>query len=305
MACLWSVGQSCSIKTSPFHMYRVPAIAVLLAAAGLPPSLAGQMRTIQRPIGPVQVNVPRFRVLPPSGGLGVMSARSFGGRASFVQPAAFPHNLHFSISSGNTCFTDPFFDPFFCRQFFFRNQVLFAQPVFWPYPFYTAPYDQAAGQNALTVADREGALAREIDRLTNEVERLRAPPTAPEPLLLEWRGDHWARVTSHGESATGAQADYSERSKGRSAPSAHNSAGQPPRELPPVVLVFRDGHKEEVSSYTIVGGTMYMKADYWRSGSWTKKIQIADLDLSATLRLNQERGVKFALPAGPYEVVIR
>jgi len=69
--------------------------------------------------------------------------------------------------------------------------------------------------------------------------------------------------------------------------------------------VFRDGRKEEASSYTIVGRTMYTKANYWTSGSWTKKIRIADLDLPATVRLNQERGVKFVLPAAPYEVVMR
>jgi len=45
--------------------------------------------------------------------------------------------------------------------------------------------------------------------------------------------------------------------------------------------------------------------DYWTSGSWTKKIQIVDLDLPATLKLNHERGVKFALPVAPYEVVMR
>ncbi len=286
-------------------MYRVPAIAVLLAAAAFPPSLAGQMRAIQRPSGPVRVNVSRFRVPPPSGGFGVMSPRSFGRQASFVRPVPFRHNLRFSISFGNTCFTDPLFDPVLCQQLLFRDQFLFAQPVLLPYPVYTAPYYQAAEQNTPTVADREGDLAREVDRLTDEVELLRAPQAAPEPLLLEWHGDHWVRVTSHGQSATGAQPDYSERSNGRSAPSERNGASQPPREPPPAVLVFRDGHKEEVSSYTIIGGTMYTKADYWTSGSWTKEIQIADLDLPATLRLNQERGVKFALPAGPYEVVMR
>ncbi len=91
------------------YMYRVLAIAVLLAAAAFPPSLAGQMRAIQRPSGPVQVNVSRFRVPPPSGGLGAMSPRSFGRRASFVRPVPFRHNLRFSISFGNTCFTDPLF----------------------------------------------------------------------------------------------------------------------------------------------------------------------------------------------------
>src|SRR6266852_783506 len=172
-------------------MYRVPAIAVLLAAAAFPPSLAGQIRTIQRPSGPVQVNVSRFRVPPPSGGLGVMSPRSFGRRASFVRPVPFRHNLHFSISFGNTCFTDPLFDPVSCQQLLFRNQFPFAQPVLLPYPLYTAPYYRAAEQNAPTVADREDDLAREVERLTDEVERLRAPQAAPEPLLLEWHGDHW------------------------------------------------------------------------------------------------------------------
>ena len=80
---------------------------------------------------------------------------------------------------------------------------------------------------------------------------------------------------------------------------------QTPRELPPAVLVFHDGRREEVSEYTIMSGTIYSKADYWTTGSWTRKIQIADLDVPATLRLNQERGVKFVLPASPNEVVVR
>jgi hypothetical protein len=54
-----------------------------------------------------------------------------------------------------------------------------------------------------------------------------------------------------------------------------------------------------------MNGTIYSKADYWTTGSWTSKIQIADLDVPATLKLNQERGAKFALPASPNEVFIR
>ena len=83
------------------------------------------------------------------------------------------------------------------------------------------------------------------------------------------------------------------------------SAVQPPRDLPPAVLVFHDGRKEEVSEYTIMSGTIYSKADYWTTGSWTRKIQIADLDVPATLKLNQERGANFSLPASANEVVIR
>ena len=71
------------------------------------------------------------------------------------------------------------------------------------------------------------------------------------------------------------------------------------------MLVFRDGRQENVSSYTIIGKVLYTNADYWTTGSWTKKIQLADLDLPATLKLNQERGANFVLPAGPNEVVMR
>jgi len=103
--------------------------------------------------------------------------------------------------------------------------------------------------------------------------------------------------------------DYSEKSKspsaaGRSA-TGSKRAVQTPREHPPAVLIFQDGRREEVSEYTIMSGMIYSKADYWTTGSWTRKIQIADLDVPATLRLNQERGVKFVLPASPNEVVVR
>lgn len=138
-----------------------------------------------------------------------------------------------------------------------------------------------------------------------------APPAPRESLLIEWHGDHFVRTTSTRDSAGALIAtDYSEKS---SVPlsaiarplAAPKNAAQPPRELPPAVLVFRDGHKEEASEYTIMNGTIYSRADYWTTGSWTRKIQIADLDVPATLNLNQERGLKFRLPASSNEVVVR
>jgi hypothetical protein len=86
---------------------------------------------------------------------------------------------------------------------------------------------------------------------------------------------------------------------------SRNEAAEPPRELPPDILVFRDGHEGEVKSYTIIGGILYAKANYWTTGSWTRKIEISNLDVPATLKLNQERGLNFTLPSGPQEVVIR
>ena len=113
----------------------------------------------------------------------------------------------------------------------------------------------------------------------------------PDPVLLELRGDHWVRVTDFG-GASGPVATLPQ------APVVRN-------ETPPAVLVYRDGHSEDVSSYSIIGPAIYTKANYWTEGAWTRKIQIGDLDIGATLKQNQRRGVKFELPSGPDEVVIR
>ena len=132
---------------------------------------------------------------------------------------------------------------------------------------------------------------------------------APKPaqsLVLELQGDHWVRVTNYGQSET------TDRDSESALPPALPStalrqapATKPPSELPAAVLVFRDGHKEEIGKYLISGTTIYASADYWSSGSWTRKVQIAELDVPATLKLNQERGAKFSLPSGPNEVMIR
>jgi hypothetical protein len=60
---------------------------------------------------------------------------------------------------------------------------------------------------------------------------------------------------------------------------------------PPTVLVFRDQHKEEVQNYAIVGRTL------WNfTPPRTRKIPLADLDLDATAKANEERGVDFRVP---------
>ena len=83
------------------------------------------------------------------------------------------------------------------------------------------------------------------------------------------------------------------------------AALSPVKELPPAILVYRDGHSEELSSYSIIGNTLYTKSDYWTSGAWTRKIQIADLDLPTTIKQNHERGINFDLPSGPDEMILR
>ena len=81
-------------------------------------------------------------------------------------------------------------------------------------------------------------------------------------------------------------------------------SAQPPAVVRKTVLVFRDGHKEAVTKYVIKGNTLYASVDYWSTGSWMKEIPLSELNVPATLKLNQQRGVKFKLPSGPNEVVI-
>ncbi len=66
---------------------------------------------------------------------------------------------------------------------------------------------------------------------------------------------------------------------------------------PDTVLIFKDGHKSEVQNYAIVGGTLF---DY--SDGRSHKILLADLDLPATLKANDDRGVDFQIPAKAKQV---
>jgi hypothetical protein len=63
-------------------------------------------------------------------------------------------------------------------------------------------------------------------------------------------------------------------------------------EQPRTVLVFKDGRQLEVMNYAIVGTALYDLSD-----GRTHKVALADLDLTATTKQNDERGVDFQVPA--------
>jgi hypothetical protein len=58
------------------------------------------------------------------------------------------------------------------------------------------------------------------------------------------------------------------------------------------VLVFKDGHQSDVLNYVIVGDTLF---DF--GVDRTHKILLADLDLPATRKVNDDHGVDFQIPA--------
>ena len=79
-------------------------------------------------------------------------------------------------------------------------------------------------------------------------------------------------------------------------PEARVQPEPPARQLPddkpgdPTVLVYRNGHHEEVNSYAIMGDSLYV-FDHGR-----KKVALSELDVPATVKANDDRGVEFRLP---------
>ncbi len=130
-------------------------------------------------------------------------------------------------------------------------------------------------------------------------------------LMIEWQGDRYVRRDANGAGTRTNQPDYIAEAKPQPAQKRSSSASQQPVttsipvEPPPATFVFRDGHREQSSDYSIISGVIYARGDYWTHGYWTKQIPVSQLDLPATFKANQEHGVVFRLPAAPNEVVTR
>jgi len=152
----------------------------------------------------------------------------------------------------------------------------------------------------------------------------REPPLS-QPLVIELQNGRYVRITStaaNGEPLPLASSPSLTKPKSASTHSTHppekivipsktrdlgfaSAASSPPRDLPPALLVFRDGHSVEVRDYTIADGILYASGDYYTDGYWTKRIALSTLNVSQTLEANAQRNVKFVLPSSPNEVITR
>jgi hypothetical protein len=133
-----------------------------------------------------------------------------------------------------------------------------------------------------------------------------AAATKPaESLILENRGGQWVRIPTATQMPV--SQGYVEPQAASSGPGTTGSKGTPtpPAKLPPPVLVFRDGHEEQVARYVVQGNVLYTGADYWSTGSWTRQIPIAQLDVPASVKRSAELGGIFSMPTRPNEVVVR
>lgn len=96
------------------------------------------------------------------------------------------------------------------------------------------------------------------------------------------------------EKADGDQDSYAQRSRAAAADPAadRKNAKQEAESIPPTVLVYRDQHKQEIQNYAIVGQTLWQ----FNRGR-TYKIPLSELDLPATQKANDDRGISFQIPA--------
>lgn len=170
----------------------------------------------------------------------------------------------------------------------------FGRVGYYPVPFYDSLYSGYGSDAAYPVP-------QPIVFMMPGAPSVAAPDPAPpaQPVLIELQGDRYVQISGD----EGAQSQMIDR-----VPAVrrveHSDAVTKPQGQASTVLVFRDGHRQEVSSYTIADGTLYAAADYYNSGVWNQKIAMSALNVTETVAANQSRGVQFRLPTAANEVIV-
>lgn len=198
-----------------------------------------------------------------------MSRPGFAGHAPIARPSRFVPTVRggvrFSTFGGFGSFGGPVFFPgrfhHHHHRFFFANEFFFPG-FFWPsyYPYYSYPmvsYSNPSNDYS-SASSYQLEMTRELDRLSEEVERL--------------RGEQESRAYANAP-AVPAKAE------------SRQEAGKP------TVLVFQDKHIQEVENYAIVGQTLWVFSE-----QRAKKVPLSELDIPATTKLNDERGLEFRVP---------
>jgi hypothetical protein len=188
----------------------------------------------------------------------------------------------------------------------------FARGIYPGSPYFYSDYD--SGAPYLIPSDVEGA---ENSVESNQPRILLVQPASsgdsprsakPRPLLIERQGDRYVRfggIRDTEEPGASALADYSASAITEPPLSATQKARPEaqPANLPPAVLVYGDGHHENIADYAIANGVIYVRSNYWQNGYGTKHIPLTALDLPATVQANQQRGIKFMLPSAANVVI--
>jgi len=197
---------------------------------------------------------------------------------------------------GYTSLPFPFFGDSFDPDDIYSTGYPVASP---PPPFLMQALSGIAGSSADPMGDAIGPAAHQ--------------PSSSDPLMIELQNGRYVRVNS--TAANGDALPLASSPALEATPSGTHStrpSSTPPLIAtssehfpPPAVLIFRDGHREEVRDYTIADGFLYARGDFYTDGYWNKKIDLSTLNLNQTLQANADRSVNFVLPSAPNEVITR
>jgi hypothetical protein len=220
-------------------------------------------------------------------------------------------------------YTSPYTSPYISLPFPFFGDS------FNPDDIYSSGYPVASEPPAFVLQaaralSGSGGAGLGNDRETAASRAVSSEPGSSEPMMIELQNGRYVRVhspaadgealpltlapdNSHFDSTQLAKSTttHSGRRVEQNGESTPAAAATSARELPPAVLVFRDGHSEDVRDYTIADGVLYARGDFYTDGYWSKKIDLSALNLAQTLQDNDKRNVKFVLPSLPNEVITR
>ncbi len=177
-----------------------------------------------------------------------------------------------------------------------------AHSFFDPLAFYDPFYLDDLSSTRYAVASQPRVVVVQTSPATAPVPEPSSPPT--QPLMIELQGDRYVRVSGEETSGTQMINPMPDAPRLQERPAGEAISPAVANELVPAVLVFRDGHHEEVSDYTITDGVLYTRSDYYTNGTWNRRIELSTLNLPETLKSNQSRGVRFQLPSAPNEVIV-
>jgi hypothetical protein len=124
----------------------------------------------------------------------------------------------------------------------------------------------------------------------SEAEQEAEEPDPPAPTIFEHRSSS-ARVPVAAAEPQRRGRNYLDSGEQQPVPAVELSPAEARQQIP-IVLIYRDGHQQEVTNYAIVGQTLYDLGTFV-----AHKIPLADLNLKETIKANDDRGLEFALPA--------
>lgn len=191
-----------------------------------------------------------------TGSAGFVGAPRFGTRSSGFVPSS-----RFGVRFG-TGFRRPFIGPRrFHDRFFFSSFTPFYFG-YYGYPAYYSDYSYSAGQPYPSYDYYAAQSSYDMAQQQQDIDRLEAEV---ERLKEERQSSETTPANAQAEN--------------KSEPST------------PTILVFRDKHTQEVQNYAVVGGTIWIFNEQRAT-----KLPLSWLDIDATTKANEDRGINFRVP---------